>query len=133
MIPDFDEHGYLPAGVHLASIDEIETRFGHQSEVRQVQMESLRWLVELARRAGVQRLVINGSFVTECLEPNDVDCVLLTGQGYPRDRLADREILAGLPFLEIAVVKQDAFDFLVDTMYATNRQQIPKGVVEVIL
>jgi len=78
-------------------------------------------------------LVINGSFVTECSEPNDVDCVLLTGQGYPRDQIADREILAGLPFLEIAVVKQDAFNFLVDTMYATNRQQIPKGVVEVIL
>ena len=41
MIPDFDEQGYLPPGVHVASLDEIEARFGRQSEVRQVQMEVL--------------------------------------------------------------------------------------------
>ena len=23
MIPDFDEHGYLPPGIHLATIDEV--------------------------------------------------------------------------------------------------------------
>ncbi len=133
MIPDFDEHGYLPAGVHLASLEEIEARFGRQSEVRRVQMESLRWLVELARRAGVQRLIINGSFVTERLEPNDIDCVLLIGRDYSRDKGADREILNGLPFLEITLIGQKNFDYLVDTVFATDRQRIPKGVVEVIL
>jgi hypothetical protein len=58
MIPAFNEHGYLPAGVHAATLDEIEDRFGRESEVRRVQMESLRWLADLARRAGVKRLVI---------------------------------------------------------------------------
>ena len=133
MIPDFDEQGYLPAGVHLASLDEIEARFGRQSEIRRVQMESLRWLVELARKTGVQRLVINGSFVTERLEPNDVDCVLLTGMDFSRDRAAEREILVGLPFLEIDLVKQESFDFLVERVFATDRRQILKGVVEVKL
>ena len=52
MIPDFDERGYLPPGIHLASLDEIDARFGRQSEVRRVQMESLRWLVALAKRGG---------------------------------------------------------------------------------
>ena len=133
MIPDFDERGYLPAGVHLASLDEIEARFGRQSEVRRAQMESLRWLVELAKKAGVQRLIINGSFVTERLEPNDVDCVLLTGPDFPRDRTAEREIRSGLPFLEIDLVGQEDFDYMVNTVFATDRQRIPKGVVEVIL
>jgi hypothetical protein len=133
MIPDFDERGYLPAGVHLASLDEIDARFGRQSEVRRAQMESLRWLVELAKKAGVQRLIINGSFVTERLEPNDVDCVLLTGPGYPRDEGADQKILDGLPFLEINLVVQKTFDYLVDTVFATDREQVSKGVVEVML
>ena len=133
MIPDFDERGYLPAGVHLASLDEIDARFGRQSEVRQVQMESLRWLVELARRAGVRRLIINGSFVTKRLEPNDVDCVLLTGQGLSHDKDVDREIRGGLPFLQIALIGQEDFDFMVDTVFATDRKRIPKGVVEVVL
>jgi len=53
MIPEFNERGNLPAGIHRASLDEVEVRFGRSSEVRQVQMESLRWLVKLARKAGV--------------------------------------------------------------------------------
>lgn len=133
MIPDFDDRGYLPAGVHPASLDEIEARFGRQSELRQVQMQSLRWLVELAKKAGVQRLVLNGSFVTEQLEPNDVDCVLLAAPSHARNLAAEREILNGLPFLEIELVRQDAFDFLVDTIFATDRKHIFKGVVEVLL
>lgn len=58
-------------------------RDGCESELRRVQLESLRWLVDLARRAGVARLIINGSFVTEVFEPNDVDCALLIGAGFP--------------------------------------------------
>jgi len=133
MIPDFDERGYLPPGVHPASLDEIEARFGRQSEIRQVQMESLRWLVELAKKAGVQRLVINGSFVTERLEPNDVDCVLLAGPSNTRDLTVERKILNGLPFLEIELVRKEAFHFLVDTIFGSDRQLMPKGVVEVLL
>jgi hypothetical protein len=133
MIPDFNEHGYLPAGVHPASLDEIEAQFGLQSEVRQVQIESLRWLVELARKAGVRRLIINGSFVTERLEPNDIDCVLLVGKESSRDKITEKEILSGLPFLEIALIGQEDFDYMVETVYASDRQWIPKGVVEVLL
>lgn len=133
VLPEFNERGDLPAGIHLASLDELEARFGRSSEVRQVQMESLRWLVELARKAGVRRLIINGSFVTERLEPNDVDCALLTGPDFPRDRIAEKEILAGLPFLQIALIGQEDFDYMVDTVFATDRQLIPKGVVEVML
>jgi len=95
-------------------------------------VESLRWLVELARRAGVDRLVINGSFVTDVVEPHDVDCVLLIGPDFPRDTVAEAELLAGLPFLELSLVTQEDFDLLVDEFFATDRQSIGKGLVEVI-
>ncbi|MBM4068227.1 MAG: hypothetical protein FJ271_04700 [Planctomycetes bacterium] len=133
MIPPFNEHGYLPPGVHPAALDAIENRFGRESDLRRVQMESLRWLVDLARRAGVARLVINGSFTTEAFEPNDVDCVLLVEAGFPRDEAAEAELVSGLPFLEINLVSQADFDVLVDTFFATDRQLLAKGMVEVIL
>ena len=57
MIPPFDENGYLPAGLHGATLHEIAARFGQETELRRVQMESLGWLVGLAKRAGVERLV----------------------------------------------------------------------------
>jgi hypothetical protein len=75
MIPAFEDNGYLPPGIHRATLDEIEARFGTESELRRVQFESLKWLIDLVRRAGIQRLVIDGSFVTERFEPNDIDCI----------------------------------------------------------
>ena len=83
MIPELQDDGYLPPGVHSADLHEVCNQFGQQSEIRTIQAESVRWLVDIARRAGVLRLVINGSFVTDVLEPNDVDCVLLIGEDFP--------------------------------------------------
>jgi hypothetical protein len=132
-IPELEEHGYLRPGVHAADLQEIATKFGQQSELRRVQMESVRWLVDLAKRAGSARMVLNGSFVTDALEPNDVDCVLLIGPGFPRDASAEAELLAGLPFLEIALVEHGDFDLLVHAVFATDRHATPKGMVEVNL
>ena len=132
MIPPFDENGYLPPGIHPATLDEIEARFGHEPELRRVQMESLRWLIERARRAGIERLIINGSFVTDAYESNDVDCALLVGPGFPKDAQAEEELLEGLPFLDIDLVRQDGWDELVGKVFATDRHRILKGMIEVI-
>ena len=67
MIPPFDDSGCLPPGVHPATLDEIEARFGRESELRRVQMESVCWMVDLPKRAGVQRIVLNGSFVSDII------------------------------------------------------------------
>lgn len=133
MIPNFNESGYLPPGLHLATLEEVERRFGRESEIRRMQAESLQWLVDLARRAGVKRLILNGSFVTDTMEPNDIDCVALIDTEPPRDVEALAELKAGLPFLDIHVVLEDAFELLVRRTFATDRHLTPKGMVEVLL
>jgi len=132
VIPPFDTTGSLPPGLHGATLAEIDARFGRQSELRCVQMESVRWMVELAVRAGVQRIVLNGSFVTDIMEPNDVDCVLLIGRGFPADPVAEAELDAGLPFLEMKLVGQADFDDYVNVTFGTDRTGVPKGMIEVI-
>ncbi|NOY30776.1 MAG: hypothetical protein GXP28_11590 [Planctomycetes bacterium] len=132
MIPDFRENGYLPPGLHPATLDEVLERFRGQSEIRDVQMESVRWAVDLAKQAGVDRFVINGSFVTAEIEPNDVDCVLLITDSFPLDAQAEAELLDGLPFLEIQLVDQIGFDLLVNTIFATDRIGKSKGMIEVL-
>jgi hypothetical protein len=97
-----------------------------------VQTESLRWLVDLAKRAGVERIVINGSFVTDVPEPNDVDCVLLVEPGFPFDPNAGAELTQGLPFLDIKLVDHDGWDELVETVFASDRRLNPKGMIEVV-
>lgn len=131
MIPPFDEAGCLPAGIHSATLDEIETRFGRESEIRRVQMESVRWMVQLARRAGVERIVLNG-FVTDIMEPNDVDCVLLVRRRAASNRKALAALESGLPFLDIAIVRAVAFDEYVHEVFAADRIGQPKGMIEVI-
>lgn len=132
MIPDLDDHGYLPPGVHGATLDEIGARFGKESELRQMQMESLVWLVAIARRAGVLRIIVNGSFVADAYEPNDVDCALLIGLDYPTDSAADAELQDSLPFIQAELLTQDAFDYYVSSVFGTDRRGVPKGVIEVL-
>ncbi len=132
MLPELEENGYLPPGLHPANLEEIVREFGQASELRRVQAESLAWLLGLARRAGVLRVAINGSFVSSVEEPNDVDCVLLIGPGFPGDPDAERELLDGLPFLDIQLVDQDGWDELVGRVFGTDRGMVPKGLVEVI-
>ena len=131
MIPPFDESGFLPLGVHPATLDEVQARFGRQSELRRVQMESVRWMVELAVRAGVQRIVLNGTFVTDIIEPNDVDCVLLFEPG-KGNRTARRELRKSLPFLDLVVVRKRAFDEYIHRVFAADRTGERKGMIEVI-
>ncbi len=133
MIPPFDEHGYLPPGIHPATMEEIAERFGQESEIRRDQMESLGWLVDAARRAGAERLVINGSFVTDVSEPNDVDCVLLLVKGFPRDRAAEDELENGFPFVQLDLVNQRDFDVMINRVFAIDRDFRPKGMIEVPL
>jgi len=131
MIPPFDENGYLPPGIHPATLDEIEARFGVESELRRVQMESLRWLADLAWRLAAVRIVINGSFVTDAYEPNDVDCALLFDP-HTLEEDDEAELRQGLPFLELNVMEQADFDWLVGRFFAYNREFEPKGMIEVI-
>jgi hypothetical protein len=131
MIPPVDDTGCLPAGIHPATLDEIDARFGQFSEIRRVQIDSVRWMVELAKRAGVERIVLNGSFVTDIMEPNDVDCVLLAAES-AKDLAAEAELLKGLPFLEIFLVGREEFDHFVNVVFASDRDRMPKGMVEVL-
>jgi len=132
VIPPFDAEGFLPPGVHPATLDEIRRHFGGPSEIRRVQMESVSWMLDLARRAGVTRIVLNGSFVTDRIEPNDVDCVLLIGPGFPADETAAGELEGGLPFLELKLVGQSDFAEYVNDIFGTDRTGRRKGTIEVI-
>jgi hypothetical protein len=79
-------------------------------------------------------VIINGSFVTGVLAPNDVDIVFLPGPGYPRQgpKLNSDELV--WPFLQIIVAADDAdFEFWALKQFATDRKKRPKGVVEMLL
>ena len=103
MLPPFDEHGNLPAGIHRCTIDERVERFGTGSPERVVETQELLLFVDRARRRGLQRLIVNGSFVTATVVPNDVDLIILPGPDYPRDQASPSNEDILWPFLQILV------------------------------
>lgn len=75
-IPKFCD-GFLPEGLYLASEANIMFRFGSSSRRRRRLILRLRRWIELARLVGALRLLIDGSFVTAKVEPDDIDAVIL--------------------------------------------------------
>jgi len=133
MIPPFNDNGYLPPGIHRATLEEVQERFGHGSEQRETLSQSLDWLIPLCRKAGIAKILLNGSFVTDRLEPNDIDCVLLSGPEYQDDHRATLELQQGLPFMDIQIVNETVYNFFVEFVFSRDRDFIPKGIVEVLL
>jgi hypothetical protein len=76
-IPGFREDGYLPEGLYLVSESEVTFRFGTSNRTRRRLTIRVRRWIELARLTNSPRLMIDGSYITSKLEPNDVDAVVL--------------------------------------------------------
>jgi len=81
-IPDFREDGYLPIGVHKATEAEVRERFGSSTLRRMMLMERLADWLSLARTIKAQRFLVDGSFATIKVDPNDVDCVIWLPQDF---------------------------------------------------
>ena len=73
MIPWLTKDGLLPVGVHQASLEELRDRFGRQNAARRRLFKGLTRAVENLREAGVIRVYVDGSFVTDKPFPSDVD------------------------------------------------------------
>jgi len=76
-IPPFREDGYLPDGLYLATEAEATFRFGSPGRQRRRLILRMRQWIELARKVGAKRLLIDGSFVTRKGQPKDIDAVVL--------------------------------------------------------
>jgi hypothetical protein len=72
MIPKFNGRGSLPPGVNETTMAEMEDRLAF-NEHRKVLVEGLKRVVENLRLAGVRRLWVDGSFVTNKPYPGDID------------------------------------------------------------
>lgn len=88
-IPALNEHGLLPPGIHDCTLQEVEVRFGafRGSDRRPGLWASFKEFfseVQMVRFA--LALVIDGSFVTEKLLPNDVDVILVLPSSHDFDR-----------------------------------------------
>ncbi len=72
-VPALQANGELPPGEHQASLDEVEAMFGSSTHRRKLLMRGLREAASNFELSGVRTLWIDGSFITDKKEPNDID------------------------------------------------------------
>ena len=88
-LPPLTDAGELPLGVHRASLREILDQFGVGSAQRKVLALRLDRVYRLAEATNhLARFVVFGSFVTNKLEPQDVDVFLLMEHTFDASQLA---------------------------------------------
>lgn len=72
MIPEFDENGNLPPGVHFCEWEEFLARFVN-TDRRLYLLQGLQIAIKQLQAAGCRTIFIDGSFVTIKLNPGDFD------------------------------------------------------------
>jgi len=88
-IPDLEPEGFLPPGIHAASLSEVGVRFGAASTARQRLGGLLGQVVEAAKGyPTIKRVLVWGSFVTAKVEPNDLDYSVVVAVSHNRAPIA---------------------------------------------
>lgn len=72
MIPVFEKEGYLPAGIHLATLNEVEVRFSY-TVWRKELFKHLLILIEDLKTIECNAIYLDGSFTTAKRIPGDMD------------------------------------------------------------
>ena len=89
-LPQFNDSGDLPAGVHPASLDEVVVRFGSGSTQRRAATDRHIRIHRLAQStSSIDHFIVFGSYVTDEPEPNDVDVVLVMRNEFRSDSCSD--------------------------------------------
>ncbi|MBI4637633.1 MAG: hypothetical protein HY727_14930 [Candidatus Rokubacteria bacterium] len=87
-LPPLSEDGELPLGVHAASLREVLERFGVGSAQRKALALRVARVYRVAQATGhLGRFVIFGSFVTNKLEPQDLDVFLVMADTFDASNL----------------------------------------------
>jgi hypothetical protein len=142
-----NEQGCLPEGIHDCTMDEVATRFGvfQTSDRRpQVWVRFTEFMRELRICDFMEAVLVDGSFVTETPEPNDIDLVLVTASSFDLSKdllpvaynlLSQHRVRRRFGF-DIVVVKNESENFEQAVAFFQQVKQRPgpkKGILRIKL
>jgi hypothetical protein len=143
-LPEFNDQGDLPPGLHRATLAEALARFGPGTEARrQATAVLLRVHRAVAATPKLERFVIFGSYVTAKAEPQDVDLILVMKDDFSLagceeatrvlfdHQRAQAEVGASIFWLCPGVLLRESLEaFLLG--WGTKRDLTRRGIVEVV-
>ena len=144
MLPELNQDGNLPEGIHLTTEEEVFSQFATTSARRRWLGEQLRSLLALAKSTGqLSRVFLWGSFVTGKELPNDMDVLLVMAPDFGLEALpAHYQVLFDHTQARIrfhadvfwtkASIDEHVLQLWLDT-YQTSKNFKRRGIVEVVI
>jgi Family of unknown function (DUF6932) len=144
-IPDLNENGLLPEGVHETSMEEVRQLFGRfqRTDQRPGLFSKLSRFLEEVRSTGlIAAVIVNGSFVTAKDEPSDIDLILVVRRDHDFDAdpkpfeynvLSKRRVRGRFRF-DILVAREGSAEYEQSVNFfqgVRGRPNLRKGVVKV--
>lgn len=72
MIPNFENQGHLPIGIHWSTIEEVKAKLCFSNKRKQLVLGLEEAILSL-KHAGCEKIYLDGSFCTIKENPNDID------------------------------------------------------------
>lgn len=134
-----NKDGYLPKGIHKATLNEIKQRFGSSSSKRKELFKGFQSLVQLLRKhkGDIKEFLLNGSFVTNKELPKDFDCILIVKKDFDFNSPEVKQLRRSKELFNghiLTAIEEDTIEChrLID-FFGHDRDRKPKGLVGVIL
>lgn len=144
-LPEFNEFGDLPVGVHRATLEEVIERFGSGTPQRDLVTTRLLRIHRLALTTGkLLRFVIFGSYITAKPSPNDVDIILVMADDFDMSECDEHtlplfqhmrahEVFGASVFsVRPSTVLLESVDEFI-SYWQVKRDKGQRGIIEVIL
>jgi hypothetical protein len=90
-LPALDQRGFLPEGLHIASLEEVKERFGVGTNQRRLLARKLSSLSKRAYKMGAESLILGGSFISSDPNPRDLD-VLIVISNPSSDKIIEKDV-----------------------------------------
>ena len=142
-LPNLNDAGELPIGIHQATIDEVIAQFGSGTLQREVVTARLQRIYQIAKDTGnLQQLIIFGSYITEKSEPNDIDTVIVFSDDFDLTvcseevktlldhQQAENEFGASIFWIRPSLLLLETLDEFVES-WQVKRDGTRRGIIEV--
>lgn len=142
-LPNLNDAGELPIGIHQATIDEVIAQFGSGTLQREVVAARLQRIYQIAKDTGnLQQLIIFGSYITAKPEPNDVDVVIIFNDDFDLTicseevkrlldhQQAENEFGASIFWIRPSLLLLETLDEFIES-WQVKRDGTRRGIIEV--
>ncbi|MCY3549749.1 MAG: hypothetical protein OXH39_04760 [Candidatus Poribacteria bacterium] len=142
-LPNLNDAGELPIGIHQATINEVIAQFGSGTLQREVVTARLERIYQIAKDTGnLQQLIIFGSYITAKPEPNDVDVVIIFNDDFDltvwseevkrllNHQQAENEFGASIFWIRPSLLLFETLDEFIES-WQVKRDGTRRGIIEV--